>query len=191
MKKTTILKLSAILVLLMNSPLFGSEETEETYKHTIETSPISPLLQMANAGIWGIKYEYALTPKDELKFGLSYMNIYFPEGNTDSLSLILGYRRFLWKGLYTEYELWPGYDNFYEKNENRYYPGFDLWNEFRIGYQFIFPFNSWAITLNIAWPFGFGIYSTNKPQSFYDRMNRSFADKFFFQFPLIFTGIQF
>lgn len=160
------------------------------YRHTLETSPVSPVLQLVNAGIWGVKYDYALTRRDELKVGISWMNIYFPEGNTDSWSLILGYRRYLWRNLYLEYELWPGYDNFYEKNEEKYYPGWDLWNEFRIGYQFRFHIGSLPCFVSAAWPFGFGLYSTNKPDSFYERMNQSFDSKFFYHFPLIFVGAK-
>ena len=161
------------------------------YKHAVETSPISPFLQMAKKGIWGIKYEYAITPKDELKAGLAYMNLHFEEGITNSPGLIIGYRRFVWKKLYFEYELWPAYDEFYEKNEDKYYKSFDLWNEFRVGYQINFTINQIPLFVNIAWPFGFGLYSSNKPDSFYDRMNQNFNDKYFFHFPLLFAGFKF
>jgi hypothetical protein len=185
------------LLLLFFSPSSGFSQEElknnspSLYKHSIETSPISPFLQMAKKGIWGIKYENALTPKDELKFGIAYMNLYFDEGNTNSPGLLIGYRRYLWKKLYAEYEIWPCYDEFYEKNEDRYYKGFDLWNEFRVGYQFNFKIKDVPLFINVAWPFGFGLYSTNKPDSFYDRMDQSFGDKYFFHFPLIFTGFKF
>jgi hypothetical protein len=174
--------------------LFSQTEIELSKpfkKHAIETNPLSPLLQMVDKGIWGIKYKYALTPKDNLKCGLAYMNIYFDEGNTNSPGLILGYRRFVWKYLYMEYELWPCYDAFYEKHKDKHYRGFDLWNEFRIGYQFNFQINEFPLFLNVAWPFGFGLYSTNKPDSFYERMDKSFSDKYFYQFPLIFAGFKF
>lgn len=184
------------LIIILNLNLVYSQLKEETnhykhYKHSIETSPLSPLLQIVDKGIWGIKYEYALTPVDELKFGLAYMNIHFEEGITHSPGLIIGYRRFLWKKLYAEYEIWPCYDEFYEKNEDKYYKGIDLWNEFRVGYQFNFEIKNSPFFVNTAWPFGFGLYSSNKPDSFYDRMNQSFSDKFFFQFPLIFIGLKF
>ncbi|MDZ7722894.1 MAG: hypothetical protein U5R06_08815 [candidate division KSB1 bacterium] len=182
------------LIGLTASSLFSQSEkkwSQSNYRHSIETSPLSPLLQMADKGIWGIKYEYALTPHDELKVGLAYMNIHFDEGNTNSPGLILGYRRYVWKKLYIEYELWPCYDAFYEKNEDTYYRGFDLWNEFRLGYQFNFQIKKVPMFVNVAWPFGFGLYSINKPDSFYDRMNQGFGDKYYYQFPLIFVGLKF
>lgn len=186
MRKAFVILLFVAVGLSLNA-----QHNDSYYRHSIETSPLSPLLQMIDKGIWGLKYEYALTEKDELKFGLAYMNIYFDEGNTNSPGLILGYRRYLWKKLYAEYELWPAYDWFYEKNQDKVYKSFDLWNEFRLGYQFNFEVGEFPMFVNVAWPFGFGLYSTNKPQSFYDRANQSFGQKYFFQFPLVFVGFKF
>lgn len=183
-----------IISLLFSIPGKGQEKSDNPkpeHRHSIETSPLSPLLQAADKGIWGIKYEYALSSKDELKFGVTYMNIYFDEGNTNSAGILIGYRRFLWKHLYAEYELWPGYDKFYEKNEDKYYKGIDLWNEFRVGYQFNFKIKAFPLFVNVAWPFGFGLYSSNKPESFYDRMENSSSGRFFFRFPLVFIGFKF
>lgn len=184
-----------LFILIFTSSIAFSQETShsssEILKHSIETSPFSPLLQMANKGIWAIKYEYALTPRDELKLGLAYMNLHFDEGITNSPALILGYRKYIYKQLYAEYELWPAYDAFYEKHEDTYYKGFDLWNEARIGYQFLFRIKNYQLFLNIAWPFGFGLYSSNKPDSFYERQNQSFSEKYFYHFPLIFIGAKF
>lgn len=185
----------SIVLLFISMSVFSQIKTksnsDDFYKYSIETSPVSPFLQMADMGIWGVKLDYALTPKDELKVGLAYMNLYFEEGNTNSPSLILGYRRFLWKKLYVEYELWPGYDKFYEKHEDRYYESFDLWNEFRVGYQFNFKIKNLPSFVSVTWPFGFGLYSSNKPDSFNDRMNQGFGDKYFFHFPLVFVGVKF
>ena len=191
-KQITFIILGLFHVLLLGNPGEMTIKKDRTqFKHAFETSPVSPLLQMVDKGIWGIKYDYAFTEKDELKLGLAYMNIYFEEGNTNSPALILGYRRYLKGNLYLEYEIWPGYDQFYEKHEDKYYYGFDLWNEFRVGYTLEYPIHNIPTFLNFAWPFGFGLYSTNKPDSFYDRMNQSFSDKYFFHFPLIFIGVRF
>lgn len=194
------MKITKNVLVLITLLAFGSEvfaqqrdtsNAKPFYRYSVETSPASPFLQMADAGIWGIKLDYALTEKDEIKVGLAYMNLHFDEGTTHAPSLILGYRRFLWKKLYVEYELWPGYDKFYEKNEDKYYESFDIWNEFRVGYQFNFEVKNVPAFVSVTWPFGFGLYSSNKPESFYDRMNQSFGNKYFYQFPLIFAGVKF
>ena len=188
----TVLIITILLFVNITSSFSQNQNRAESgHRHSIETSPMSPFMQMANMGIWGLKYDYAITERDELKLGIAYMNLYFPEGNTNSPAFIFGYRRFIWKNLYAEYELWPGYDKFYEKNEDKYYKGFDLWNEFRLGYQFNFKIKEFPMFVSITWPFGFGLYSSNKPKSFYDRMNQSFSDKYFYQLPLIFVGFKF
>ena len=193
--KTKLISLITILLIFLPTLGFANSSTincaAQVYKHAIETSPLSPLLQAADAGIWGIKYEYAINESSEFKLGLAYMNIYFEEGNTNSPALILGYRKFLRPKFYVEYEIWPGYDRFYEKHEQKYYKGFDIWNEFRIGYQKDFAIRDLPLFLNVAWPFGFGLYSSNKPDSFYDRMDENFGSKYFFHFPLLFVGYRF
>lgn len=189
MRKVMTILILAVISICSTFAETNSEDSRK--KHSIETSPMSPFMQMANIGIWGLKYDYAFTERDELKVGLAYMNLHFEEGITHSPAILVGYRRFLWKKLYVEYEIWPGYDDFYEKNEKKYYSGFDLWNEFRLGYQFNFKVKELPMFVNVAWPFGFGLYSTNKPDSFYERMEGGFSDKYFFQLPLVFVGVKF
>ncbi len=191
-KKINIINLCQILLLLFGSAHGAVSQPERIqFKHALESSPVSPLLQMVDKGIWGLKYDFAISEKAELKFGIAYMNLHFDEGNTNSPGLILGYRRYFRERLYLEYEIWPCYDQFYEKHEDKTYTGFDLWNEFRIGYTIDYPIQNLPTFFNLAWPFGFGLYSSNKPDSFYDRMNQSFSDKYFFHFPLIFIGVRF
>lgn len=152
-------------------------------RKSIDTSPISPLID-----IWGVHFNYHITSKDELITGLSYMKIPYDFGNTNSPALIFGYRRYLWKNLHIEYQLWPCYDEFYEKNENKIYKSFDVWNEFRFGYQFNFNIANLPFYTSVQWPFGFGLYASNKPDSFLDYQK---DNRFFYQFPLLFVGYRF
>ena len=162
----------------------GNNLTKNQYsKHSIDFCPVSPLIN-----IYGIHYNYHLTPKDELIAGVGYMNIDFDFGTTHSPALIIGYRRYLWKNLHIEYQIWPCYDNFYEKNEDKYYKSFDVWNEFRFGYQFNFKILGKPCYTSIQWPFGFGLYASNKPQSFKEHEK---DNRFFYQFPLWFVGFRF
>jgi hypothetical protein len=92
-----------------------------TKRKSIDTSPISPFID-----IWGVHFNYHITSKDELITGLSYMKIPYDFGNTNSPALIFGYRRYLWKKLHIEYQLWPCYDEFFEKNEKKIYKSFDV-----------------------------------------------------------------
>lgn len=88
-----------------------------------------------------------------------------------------------------EYQIWPIYNNFFEKNENKHYKSFDVWNEFRVGYGFDFTFSNCPLFLNVQWPFGFGLYGSNKPESFKDE--NSGSKKYFYFPPLVFIGIRF
>jgi len=153
------------------------------HKDSIDSSPISPFIN-----IYGIHYNYHVTPKDELILGLGYMKIDFDFGTIHSPALILGYRRYLWKNLHIEYQIWPGYDNFYEKHEDKYYKSFDVWNEFRLGYRFNFQIFGKPFYTSLQWPFGFGLYASNKPDSFKEHEK---AHRFFYQFPLWFVGFKF
>ncbi len=154
-----------------------------TCKHALEISPLSPFIH-----IYALQYGYQFTPKDELIVGLSYMNIRYDFGSTHAPGCIAGYRRFLWKNLHVEYQLWPAYDSFYEKNEGKYYRSFDVWNEMRLGYQFDVEISNVPIFISVQWPFGFGLYASNKPQSFKDHEKEN---RFFCFPPLLFVGMLF
>jgi len=153
-------------------------------KHSIAFCPIVPFF-----GIYAVHYNYRVNQNSELIAGLSYMNIKFDGiGHTNSPALILGYRQYLWRNLHVEYEIWPAYDAFYESNEGRYYRGFDVWNEFRFGYKFEFSVAGQDSFVNCQMPFGFGLYSSNKPQSFKDHASKN---PFFYFPPIITVGISF
>ncbi len=53
-----------------------------------------------------------------------------------------------------------------KKTEHKYYSGFDLWNEFRLGYKFDLNAAKVPLFLNLQWPFGYGLCASNKPESF-------------------------
>jgi hypothetical protein len=156
---------------------------KKNHKNAIDVSPLSPVFD-----IYAIHYIRRLYDKGEFITGASYMHIKYDCGNTNSVSIILGYRQYLWKNFHIEYELWPDYDKFYEKNEDKYYEGFDFYNEFRLGYLIDFKIGKLPCYVNVQWPFGFGLYGSNKPQSFKDEIER---DRFFYKAILIFTGIKF
>ena len=188
MRTKTFLVILICAFTTINAQSQTTEKVEEKtktidYKNSIEFSPISPFI-----GIYGILYNYHLTSKDEFITGISYAKIHYDFGNTNTLALIIGYRRYLWRNLHIEYQIWPDYDNFYEKNEDKYYKSFDVWNEFRFGYQFNFKIMGNPFYTSIQWPFGFGLYASNKPQSFKDLEKEN---PFFYHFPLLFVGYKF
>ncbi len=67
--------------------------------------------------------------------GTSHGTIQYCYRVTPRSEIIVGYRRYTWRKPHVDYQLVPQWDHFYEKNEDKRYPlGFDLWNEFRLGY---------------------------------------------------------
>jgi hypothetical protein len=159
---------------------------EKTYFRSLDFCPLSPVI-----GIYAIHYSRRISPNSEFIVGPSYMNIHFKDiGHTDAPGFIVGYRQYLWKNLHLDYQLMPGWDNFYESNEDKRYRGFDLWNEFRLGYAFDFNLGKVPAFVNVQWPLGFVLYSEKegKPESF-----KKYAEEnplFYFP-PLFFTGFRF
>jgi hypothetical protein len=160
---------------------------EQPYLNTIDFTPMSPLMN-----IYAFHYCRRITPISELLVGPSYMRIpYEGVGHTDAIGLILGYRQFFWKNLHVDYQLMPMYDRFYEENEQKRYYGFDLWNEFRLGYIFDFNLFNLPCFVNVQWPFGFILYSDpdGKPESFHKYKEEH--SKFFYFPPMFFLGVRF
>ncbi len=170
-----------VSVIALNASIMETES--KTYRHSIDTFPFAPLID-----IWGIHYLYQFSEKDEFITGLSYMSLKKESGQTHSPALIIGYRRYLWKNLHIEYEIWPCWDDYWEKNEQKYYSGFDVWNEFRLGYRFDVEIGNTPFYANIQWPFGFALYTGNKPDSF---MKEIEGHKYFYHIPMLFIGFRF
>jgi hypothetical protein len=187
--KTKIFLPAVVLILACLIPSARASEGFETIfpkenKHTLSYCPFASFV-----GIYAIHYFQKIDQRSEFIVGLSYMNIKFEgSGHTNSPALILGYRRYFWKGLHLEYEIWPAFDSYYEKNENRRYNGFDLWNEFRLGYKYEFRIAGQQLHANLQMPFGFGLYASNKPESFQKIAEN---DKYFYFPPLLSFGISF
>lgn len=161
--------------------------SKKDYKHSLDLCPMSPIFK-----IYAIHYCYRITPNSEIIAGPYYANIHYKDiGNTDAPGFIIGYRQYVWKNLHIDYQLMPQWDHFYEKNEDKRYPlGFDLWNEFRLGYSWDFQIGTLPLFINVQWPFGFALYSDDdaKPESFKKRAK----DKPFFYFPpMFFIGVRF
>ena len=163
-----------------------TQANEMNYKHSLEFSPMSPLMN-----IYAIQYGYSFDKDNDLILGLTYMSIPYDNiGRTHAPGMILGYRRNFGKGWHAEYSIYPMYDHFYEENEDKYYDSFDLWNEFRFGYQYDFTISGLPVYVKAQLPFGFGLYGSNKPQKFVDRQKEG-DNRFFYKAVIVYFGIRF
>lgn len=154
---------------------------------SVELSPLSPLFR-----IYVIEYCHRVAPHGEFMAGPYYANIHYEDiGHTNAPGFLIGYRQYVWGKLHIEYQLMPQWDRFYEENEDRLYPrGFDLWNEFRLGYTWDFKIGSLPMFVNAQWPLGFALYSDDsaKPESFKKHVEE---EPLFYFPPMFFVGARF
>jgi hypothetical protein len=182
--------LAALLVLALGPSTLAAQRNgppPSESKNALELSPMSPLFK-----IYALIYARRVTPNSEILIGPLYTNIHYEDiGNTDARGFIVGYRRNVWRALHVDYQVMPQWDHFYEKNEDRTYPiGFDLWNEFRLGYGLEFRAGPVPAYVNVQWPFGFALYSDDsaKPESFERHADEN---PFFYFPPMLFAGVRF
>lgn len=180
------------LLIIINVSISYAQSTKDSVifnkkNRSIDFCPLSPVM-----GIYAIHFTYKFSLNNALIVAPSYMNIKYKNiEHTNAPGIILGYRRYLWKNLHIDYQLMPMFDRYYEENEHKTYPwGFDLWNEFRLGYEFDFYIRKTPLFINFQWPLGFALYSDpkGKPESFKEKARKS--PLFYFP-PLFFLGIRF
>lgn len=189
MKKQLIL----ILLFLCTIPSVNLIATQadslasSEYRNAVDFCPLSPVIR-----IWAVHYTYRINPSSEIIAGPLYMNIPYENiGHTDAPGFIIGYRHYIWKNLHIDYQLMPAWDRYYDERQNKkFQTGFDLWNEFRLGYSWDFNIGNLPCFLNVQWPFGFALYSDPdaKPQAFKDKAKNN---PFFYFPPLFFVGVRF
>jgi hypothetical protein len=169
-----------------DSNLHAQSMTE--HRHMIETYPI-----MAFVGIYSVQYSYRITEKNEIIVGLAYVNVDVNDrdgiavGQLNAPTLPVGFRRYLWRNAHVEYQLWPAFNNYYDRIGGRYYPGFDLYNEVRAGYRLDFRIGRAPLFTNLQWVYGFGIYPGNKPENFH----KAVEDAPPFHVPSVSIGMKF
>jgi hypothetical protein len=159
----------------------GGQPSERS---AMEFSPVSPFIR-----IYAAQFAQRLTNKDELIVGGAYANIKYDDGQSHAPTFIMGYRRYIWRKAHAEYQLWPSYNWYWEANEEKYYEGAELWNEFRFGYTFDFDIGQAPWFINVQYLVGWGLYGEDsKPQSWKDQVAR---DGEVFAAPMFFMGWRF
>lgn len=158
--------LATASLFLTLSPVAKAQQAAsiDSSKHAIQLNALEFM-----GHIYSAVYTYQFSPKNHLMLGLAYQNQRNNAfGITHAPSVIIGYRRYIWKGLNAEYALWPAYNMLYEKYEKKYYNSFELWGEFRAGYDFTFNIGTSKFFVMPQFIMGKGIIDGYKPQSFKD-----------------------
>ncbi|TVR31256.1 MAG: hypothetical protein EA390_06770 [Balneolaceae bacterium] len=159
MKPQTLISIFLVLsILLVTHNSAPAQNTGENSEWSVATSLTYPIVR-----IYQVHIGYKPEGNHEFIFGPAYQN--FKSGSITSyaMTLILGYRYYVWKDLHFEAELWPAYNPMYSDVTESYYRGVELWAEIKIGYKFMLYRN---LFIQPAPGIGFGIFRTNKPPLF-------------------------
>lgn len=156
------------LILINISYSFGQENEAQYNKYGVEVFP-----QVIPFRIYSAQFVYGISKNDFLILGFTYLNNYYPKkkdaiGQFFAPTIPIGYRRYLWKNLNIEGQLWPAYNFFKDLTQDKFYNGFDLAGSIRIGYRFDFKVKQFPFYTNIQVEYLFGIYKGNKPDNFDD-----------------------
>lgn len=189
-----------LLALLLNfkfvypqSNFLQEESTplSNAYSNSIVTDPLLPLFNS-----FSLVYEKVFSQNNGIIIGFWYgkvtatypKEIKYP-GYAHNYAPILGYRRYFWRNLHAEFQLYPGYTKFFEENENKIYNSFSLFTELRVGYKFDFAIKGLPLMLNLQWPVGTSLYESHEPESFKEIRKQ---DPVFYLFlPNIYFGFRF
>ncbi len=162
---------AAVLVLLVGVAAHMHAQTPEPEtaprRHHVEMFPI-----MAAFDVYSVQYAYRIHPRLEAIAGVAYVNVKVHDrydtfiGRMHAPTLPFGLRCHVWRNAHLEYQLWPAYNAYHDSVEDRYYNGFDLYNELRVGYRFDFNLGRIPLFSSVQYVYGFGLYPGNKPRSF-------------------------
>lgn len=134
-----------------------AQETHEKSKWAIEPSLTFPINR-----IYMVNMAYNISKKNEVLLGFAFQNwkneTKKPRGQAHAYTLVAGYRYYLWKGLNLEIMLFPAFNNFNSYVDNKWYHGFEAWNEYRIGYKYEWNINSRKVYINIQPGIGHALY---------------------------------
>jgi hypothetical protein len=163
MKRLNIIVI--VFVSLVFSAIYGF--SEEQNRNCIETSIIDPFFS-----IYFLKYSNDINSRSSLLTGGYYLysekafsGENYP-GTYQGLSILFGYRRYLFNKFYIEDQIMPMYAIYEDSNIGNKTTGFELWNEIHLGYKFKLFNSRVQLVLNPQVIFGICIYENNEPISF-------------------------
>jgi hypothetical protein len=159
--KRILFALSLFLVL----DSFGQGK-ESYHKYGIEIFP-----EVIPFGIYSAQFVYNISENDNFIIGFTYLNNYYPNkkeaiGRFFAPTIPIGYRRYLWKNLNIEGQLWPSYDFYKDLTQDKFFKGFDLVGSVRLGYKFDIKIKQFPFCINVQIEYLSGIYKGNKPENF-------------------------
>lgn len=150
------------LILIVHDSALA-QDTGNSSEWSVASSLTYPIAQ-----IYQIHISYNPGGNHEYIFGPVFQNFKSGSITSNTVTLILGYRYYMWRNLHLEAELWPAYNPMYSDVTASTYGGVEIWGEIKIGYKFSFYRN---LFIQPAPGIGFGIFRTNKPPNFNEDIN--------------------
>lgn len=160
------------------------KDSKKAFRQGFVTSSVAPFI-----GIYGIAYFHEVgsfsNTRGDILFGVAHQNQKTDDGQFNGISLVLGYRHFLFKKLCLTEMLYPNYNHFESSIDGKTYVGFDGFNEISLGWEFEITLNE-KITFAITPQFTYGqaLFRTNPWPRHKEKLQTIF-------FPDIYIGITF
>jgi hypothetical protein len=157
---------------------------KEKFRQGFVTSSASPFF-----GIYGLAYFHELksikNSRGDILLGVAHQNQKNDDGQFNGISLVLGYRQFLFRKLCVTGNFYPNYNHFESSIDEETYVGFDGFCEISLGWEFEIKLTQKIIlALTPQYTFGQALFRTN-PWPRHEEKLQSF------HFPDIYIGIVF
>ncbi len=156
-------KLLTIIIVFLIAVISYAQDEVSPSKWSIGVSITYPL-----ESIYLVQINYKLNDKNEIFFGPCFQNFKHESFKVNAYTLLLGYRYYIWKGLNIEAEIYPAFNKIFSYITKSHFPGFEMWGELKLGYQFNLFDNK--LFIQPAPGIGFGIFQSNKPPKFDDEI---------------------
>ncbi len=162
-KYLPLISLAAVSLLLSSGAMPLQAQGRHESRWSISSSLTYPIVR-----IYTLHFNYSISDSHEFFFGPCFQNYRHDSFEANAYTLVLGYRNFLWPRFFWETEIYPAFNRFYSTIDESYYPGVELWTEFKVGYR-IRLFDE-KFYVQPAPGLGFGIFRTNQPPNFGDEI---------------------
>ncbi|MBK8944978.1 MAG: hypothetical protein IPM32_06850 [Ignavibacteriae bacterium] len=175
---------STILNDLSNTDTVTNSGLKKDLRKGFVTSSVAPFI-----GIYGIAYFLEITSfhntRGDVLLGLAHQNQKTDDGKFNGISLVIGYRQFLYNKLCITEMFYPNYNHFLSSIDGKTYKGFDGFNEISLGWEFEFKLSK-KVTLALTPQFTYGqaLFRTNPWPKHKDELQKIF-------FPDVYIGISF
>ena len=169
-----------------SSIVFSKQQNiqEQEYRQGFVTSTVAPFI-----GIYAIAYFHEIksinNTRGDILFGAAHQNQKTDDGKFNGISLVIGYRQFLYKKLCITEMFYPNYNHFLSSINGKTYIGFDGFNEISLGWEFKFKLtNKVSMVLTPQFTYGQALFRTNPWPRHKEELQKIF-------FPDVYIGIAF